>query len=54
MVGGLGTADDGGDGVDGCGGPIAGRGGRKLALQPDAGVQVEADDTPRALKDGVL
>lgn len=45
---------DGVDGVDVCGRPLAARRGRKLAMQPDDSVQVEADGTIRALKEGVL
>ncbi len=46
-----------GDGVDGrdvCGRAVPANRGRKLALQPDESVQVEADGSIRALKDGVL
>ena len=45
---------EGTDGRDVCGRTIAARRGRKLALQPDQSVQVEADGSIRALKDGVL
>jgi hypothetical protein len=53
----LGRIHPPGEGVDGrdvCGRTIAARRGRKLALAPDESVQVEADGTIRALKDGVL
>lgn len=46
-----------GDGVDGrdvCGRAVTANRGRKLALQPDQTVQVEADGSIRALKEGVL
>lgn len=46
-----------GEGVDGrdvCGQTMPARRGRKLALRPHESVQVEADGTIRALKDGVL
>lgn len=46
-----------GDGVDGrdvCGRAVPANRGRKLALQPDQTVQVEADGSIRALKAGVL
>lgn len=46
--------EEGSDGRDVCGRTIAARRGRKLALSPDGSVQVEADGTIRALKDGVL
>ena len=45
---------DGTDGRDVCGVAIPANRGRKLPLQPDQTVQVEADGSIRALKDGVL
>jgi len=45
---------EGSDGRDVCGRAITANRGRKLALQPDQSVQVEADGSIRALKDGVL
>jgi len=45
---------DGADGRDVCGRAIPANRGRKLALQPDQTVQVEADGSIRALKDGIL
>ena len=45
---------DGADGRDVCGRAVTANRGRKLALQPDQSVQVEADGSIRALKDGVL
>lgn len=45
---------EGSDGRDVCGRSIAARRGKKLALLPDESVQVEADGTIRALKEGVL
>lgn len=54
VLGVLHAPEDGVDGRDVCGRTIAARRGRKLALQPDESVQIEADGTIRALKDGVL
>ncbi len=45
---------EGSDGRDVCGRAVTANRGRKLALQPDQSVQVEADGSIRALKDGVL
>lgn len=45
---------EGADGRDVCGQTMPARRGRKLALRPHESVQVEADGTIRALKDGVL
>lgn len=45
---------EGADGRDVCGVSVPANRGRKLALQPDQTVQVEADGSIRALKDGVL
>jgi len=45
---------EGSDGRDVCGRSVPANRGRKLALQPDQSVQVEADGSIRALKDGVL
>ena len=45
---------DGEDGHDVCGRILAARRGNKLLLQPTGSVQVEADGSIRALKDGVL
>ncbi len=53
----LGVLHPPGEGVDGhdvCGRSLAARRGSKLALQPAGSVQVEADGSIRALKDGVL
>jgi uncharacterized protein (DUF342 family) len=54
VLGVLHAPQDGVDGRDVCGRTIAARRGRKLALQLDESVQVEADGTIRALKEGVL
>jgi hypothetical protein len=45
---------EGTDGRDVCGRSVPANRGRKLALQPDESVQVEADGSIRALKEGVL
>jgi len=45
---------EGADGRDVCGRAIPANRGRKLALQPDGTVQIEADGSIRALKDGIL
>jgi len=45
---------EGSDGRDVCGRAVTANRGRKLALQPDQSVQVEADGSIRALKAGVL
>jgi uncharacterized protein (DUF342 family) len=54
VVGRLVPPGDGVDGCDVCGRSVRANRGRKLALQPDGSVQVEADGSIRALKDGVL